>query len=352
MMVLQDAAKPGSLVKKGHVVAEFDRQYMMTRIDDYKAGVVQNEAAYKKLLAEIDVNKKMHNQAIAKAEAEFEKANLDMKTLPVLSDMDSERRRLALEEAEAYLKQVRAEVRHVDAGQAADKKIADFELRESQLELRRAEANAARMEVKAPIDGLVVMQNMFRGSEFDQIKVGDQLYPGMMFMQIVDPSSMVINASVSQVDVEKLRIGLKARVRFDAFPGLELPARVFAIGSVAKSSRYRPDWVKDIPVAVKIEKMDPRVIPDLSVSVDILLESEEAEVMAPREAFFQDSSGGGSKHYVYVRTVDGNWQKRNVEVGLVGNMAAVIKSGVKPNEVVALEPPGTANPTPVQSARS
>ncbi len=42
----------------------------------------------------------------------------------------------------------------------------------------------------------------------------------MMFMQIVDPSSMVINANINQVDSEALRIGMRASVRFDAYPGL------------------------------------------------------------------------------------------------------------------------------------
>ena len=80
------------------------------------------------------------------------------------------------------------------------------------------------MLLKAPINGLAVMQTMFRGTEFAQIQPGDQLYPGMMFMQIVDPSSMIINATVNQVDVDNLRIGQKANVRFDAYPDLQVPA--------------------------------------------------------------------------------------------------------------------------------
>ena len=105
--------------------------------------------------------------------------------------------------------------------------------------------------MKAPIDGLVVMQNTLRGTEFDQIKVGDQLMAGMMFMQIVEPGSMIINAMVNQADVQRLRIGQKAHVTFDAFPGLELPAHISGIGSVARASRFRPDFVKDMAVVLR-----------------------------------------------------------------------------------------------------
>lgn len=342
MLVLQDAAKPGSVVKKGTPVAEFDRQYMLTRLDDYKAGVAQSEAAFKKLLAEIDVNKKAHEQTIAVAQAEYDKALIDMKTLPVRSAMDAERLRLALEEAQAQLKQLKDEVKFVDSGQKAERRMAELQVDQAKVELKRAEQNAERMVMKAPIDGMVVMQNMFRGADFDQIKVGDQLYPGMMFMQIVDPSSMVINATVSQVDVDKLRIGQKATARFDAFPGLELPARVHAIGSVAKSARYRPDWVKELPVVLKLEKMDPRVIPDLSVSCDVVLSSADAEANVPREAVFTEDFGGGKEpvKYVWVQRPGGQgWEKRQVELVLVSNTHAAVARGIKPDEVVALEPP-------------
>ncbi|NJN20616.1 MAG: hypothetical protein HC812_04715 [Leptolyngbya sp. RL_3_1] len=108
-MVLLAAPPPGSLVKKGDVVAEFDRQYMLTRLDDYKAGVAQTEAAFKKLEAELELGKKAHTQTIEVAKANHEKAKLDMRTLPVRSAMDAERFRLALEEAEAQLKQIQQE---------------------------------------------------------------------------------------------------------------------------------------------------------------------------------------------------------------------------------------------------
>jgi len=349
-MVLRDAAKPGSRVKKGDMVAEFDRQYMLTRLDDYRASVAQAEAAFSKLMAEIEVNKRAHDQSIANAKAAVDKAKLDMKTAPVLSEMDSERRKLALEEAEARLKQLQQEIRHVDTGQAADRRTAELDLQQTRLELKRAEMNADRMVMKAPIDGLVVMQNTFRGGEFDAIKVGDQLYPGMMFMQIVEPDSMVISATVNQADVQRLRIGQKASARFDAFPGLVLPAHVSAIGSVAKASRFRPDWVKEMPVILKLDKMDPRVIPDLSVACNVVLESADSAAIAPLDAIFRDEPEG--KPYVFVRTARGDWQRREVEVGLSSNTQISVRSGVRAGDVLALDRPSAGGPAKPENVSS
>ena len=218
-LVLQSAAKAGTFVKKGDTVAEFDRQYMLMRLEDYHAAYTQMEASFRKLGAEIGVQKKIRQTNIENAKAAFDRAQLDLKTLPVMGQIDSERLKLAAEEAEATYKRTLSELKLYEIGYASQLKTANIELQQAQIELKRAEANADRMMLKAPIGGLVVMQTIFRGGEMAQIQAGDQVYAGMRFMQIVDPSSMIITASVNQVDAESLRVGAKAKVRFDAFRG-------------------------------------------------------------------------------------------------------------------------------------
>lgn len=337
-LVLQELAKSGTLVRKGSVVAEFDRQYMLQRLDDYRSSVIQSEAGMKKMFAELEVTKKARNQNIANAKGSVDKSKLDMKTIPVLSAIDTERVKLAAEEAEAKYKQLQSEVRYYEVSDKAQVRSSELEFERTKSELRRAEANAERLIIKAPIDGLVVVQNSFRGSEMQQIQNGDQLYPGQFFMSIVDPSSMVVNASVNQVDIDRLRIGAKARVKFDAYPDLELPAHVYSLGGVPKTGGVRANYVKEIPLRLKLEKMDPRVIPDLSVSVDVILETEENAVLVPLGSVYQDG-GESARPYVFVQGPGGSWQRREVELGLRSFTHVVVRTGLKPREVVALDRP-------------
>src|SRR6266850_3439830 len=153
--------------------------------------------------------------------------------------------------------------------------------------MQKSVANAEKMILKAPMDGIVVMQTIRRGMELGQAQKGDQISSGQMFMQIVDPTSMVVNASVNQVDAELLRIGQKANVRLDAYPGLELPAHVYSIGAVPVSGR-RPNFMRQIPIRLKLDKADPRVLPDLSASADVILETEQQAVLAPLAAVFHN----------------------------------------------------------------
>ncbi len=341
---IQALSKSGSMAKKGEVVAEFDRQYMMQRLDDFKSTVTQAEADFRKQTAELQITRKSYEQQVLTAKNAVDKAELDIKTIEVRSAIDSERLRLALEESKANLKQLQEARKYLDIGETAQVRSADLELQSTKMEYKRSEANADKMLVKAPMDGLVVMQNTFRGSEFGAIQQGDSVNPGMLFMQIVDPSSMIVNATVNQSDVQSMRIGQKARLRFDAFPGLELPGRLVVIGAITKAGGSRAQFKKDVLVRFKLEKMDPRVIPDLSVSADVILEEEEAlAAVAPIEAV-QGLGGEGTKAFVLVRSATGQWERREVELGLASFTHVAIKSGVKAGEVVALDKPPAALP--------
>jgi multidrug resistance efflux pump len=330
------------MVRKGEQVAEFDRQYMLLRLDDYKASVVQSEASLKKRKANLDISHKSHEQLVNSAKGSLEKARLDLKTIPVLSDIDAERARLAFQQAEAKYQQLLKEVPFVLASEASATRVAELDLEQTRLEFKRAQMNADKMIGTAQIDGLVVMQSMFRSGDLSQIQKGDQLWPGQFYMQIVDPRTMVINATVNQVDVERVRVGQKARVHFDAYPDLSLPAHVISIAAVTKPGGPRAQFVKDVAVRLKIDEMDKRVIPDLSVSAEILEDADDhAPAVAPVGAIFEDNP---SKPYVFVQTADG-WQRRQVQVGLQNSLVAAVKSGIKPGEVIALDrPPSSESP--------
>ena len=336
MLVLLNVAKPGSLVKKGEVIAEFDRQYQLLRLDDYRASVEQLEKNIRKLKAELEVSQEAQRQAVRVAKADLDKGLLDLKTAEVRSEIDKERLRLYEEEAQARYKKALDDVALYEVSERAQLRAAGIDLNQAQIELKRAEANVGRMIMKAPIDGIVVMQTIFRGGEFGQVQQGDQIYPGMFFMSIVDPRSMVLNANVNQVDSEMLRIGMKAQVKLDAYPDLQLPATVIGIGAMTKSGGWRAAYVREIPVRLKLDGMEPRVIPDLTASADVVLASERQAALAPREAVFYEN--GLERPFMFLRAANG-WVRRDVELGLHNHIMVSVRSGLRKGDVVAVTRP-------------
>lgn len=335
-LVLVNVAEPGTRVKKGEVVAEFDRQYMLLRLDDYKDSVTQLEANLKKLKADLAVAKEAHNQQVRSAKADLDKAELDLKTIEVRSAIESEEFKLSVAEARARYQEVTREVKLFDESQRAQIRNAELELQQSAIELKRAESNVDRMQMKAAIDGVVVMQTLFRGGQFGQVRKGDQVWPGMNFMSIVDPGSMVVNATVNQADSDLLRLGMKAGVHLDGYPGVELPATIVGIGAMTKPGGWRPNYFREVPVRLQLDRTDPRVLPDLTASALIVIGAEEKTPIAPLDAVFHD--GPGMRPFVFLRGPSG-WVRREVQLGLANHVAVAVRSGLRKGDVVAAQRP-------------
>jgi HlyD family secretion protein len=256
-----------------------------------------------------------------------------MQTAPVHAQIDVEKLKLAVEESEATYKQLVFEASLVEESQRAQIRIAQLNLDQSKIELQRAEANVAKMTIKAPMDGTVVMASIVRNGEFGQVREGDQVNAGQPFVSIVDPSSMVLNATVNQVDAERLRLGSKAEVRMDAYPDVLLPGTLTGIGAMSKASTFRATYVGEIPIRIKIDRLDAHLIPELTGSAEIVLNAENDALVAPRSAV-QDEGG---KSFVYVEDQDG-WSKRPVKLGLASFTTVAIRSGLKQGETIATQP--------------
>ncbi len=240
-LTLVSLAEAGKVVNKGDLVAEFDREEMLTRLDDFRSSVGQTETGLNTLRAQLAVLEKTHAQTLKEAVADVDKAQLDLKTIPVRSEIDATKYRLALEEAQATHKQLLNEVKMMQTSLQSQWKPALLARDEGQAELKRTEANVDRMVLRAPINGLVVMMTTVppRRLHGARSRPAIRWATDLPIMQIVDLSSMIVNASVNQTDAELIRIGAKARVHFDAYPGLELPAEVYAIGAMPKGGHAR-----------------------------------------------------------------------------------------------------------------
>lgn len=335
-LTLHRLAPAGAFVRAGDEVAEFDRQYMLLRLDDYRASVEQHLRNVTRLKANLAVTRAAHAQLVVRARGEMEKAELDLKKIPILSDNDAERYRLNHEEAVRNYEEVRSRTTYVDISEGAAVRRAELHYKESELEYARAQRHVDQLLVRAPIDGMVVMLTLRRSGERAQIREGDQIGSGQPYMHIVDTRSMFVDASINQVDAQHVRLGMEARVGFDAYPELELPARVIGVGAFANQTGWRGSYVRSVPIRLKLERSDPRVIPDLSVSADLVLQKAEDAVIVPREAVFSS----GDEQFALVREDPGSWRKRPLEVLLENHVETAVASGVAAGDILAAELPG------------
>ena len=333
-LILLHLAKAGMQVKKDDVVAEFDPTNQVQRLDDYKDMVIQTQLTVKKMMANLAASKENLDQSVRSAKAAWQQAVLDLQTVPVRSSIQAEQFKLNVEQTEAQYKELLTEVPLQATAQQAQIRVSELTLSQSDIELQRADNNVKRMTIKSPMDGIAVMASIVRNGEYGQVRVGDQVNAGQPFLSIVDPSSMVLNATVNQVDAERLRLGMRATVHLDAYPDLSLPGTLIGIGAMSKTSTFRAGYVGEIPILLKVDKSDARVIPDLTGSADVVLSSVTSAVVIPRAALFEEDGGA----FVFVQHPEG-WTRKQVQPGLSSGTQVAIESGLQKGEVVALQRP-------------
>ncbi len=78
--------------------------------------------------------------------------------------------------------------------------------------------------IVAPFDGLVATLN---GNEGDVLAAPSQSQKPVVYL--IDPATMELNIGVNELDMPKVKIGQKAVVSIDAFPGVKLDGQVTVI---------------------------------------------------------------------------------------------------------------------------
>jgi biotin carboxyl carrier protein len=346
-MTIATMAEFGKHVNQGEQIASFDIEQMKNRLSDAAATLQDYQGRVDKDRANADLQNSAQQLAIAQAKAAVDKAELDLKTAEVRSKIQAEVYKISLDQARALLASVQKNTPFIKQAGDATVRQDEIQLQSAQLEAKRTEQNLSRFTVQAPMSGVLVAAQMMRNGNLSSVRAGDQMRPGQQFLQIADISSMIVNVKAQQMDVPDLRIGARASVHFDAFPDLELPAHVFSVNPLAKSSDDQ-FYVRDVPLRLRMERTDPRVVPDLSVSADVVLKTEDNSVIAPRAAIFYDDQS--HKAFVRVKGPQG-WERRDVELGLVNNVEVAIRSGLKDGDEVSLDPPAViTNKQPVLSS--
>jgi len=333
-MVLVYLPDSGSEVKKGEVVARIDGTSVKDHLVDVEAQVSQGNLDLQRVKAYQDATMEWMRQRARAARGAFEKAQQEIRALPAKTSIDQELLKLSLSEAQATAEERERQVDLAMESQAAGMRVAELNQEGNVRHLNRHKVDWARLTITTPMAGTVIMRPINRHGEQFQTQIGDVVTPGQPFMRVVETGSMRMDATMNQAESELVRIGQRARIRFDAYPDIELDGTVVAVGTIATGGRRVNYFVRRVPVRIAIDGQDPRVLPDLTASADVVLaESDDDSLIVPRQAV-QDEDG---KSVVYVRQA-GLFTAREVETGLASNTEIAVK-GLQAGDEVALQRP-------------
>jgi multidrug efflux pump subunit AcrA (membrane-fusion protein) len=325
----------GDQVKQGDVIARIDGQSIRDHLVDVESQLTQAKLEVSARKARLASEYERLRQSSRTTLASYESALQDSRALEVKPAVDQELTKLAVQQAEASYEVIREELETLWDRQATQLRVADLDLLRQLRHRDRHLNDINRMEIRASMSGRAILRTTYRNGQERQVKLGDELHSGEPFLRIVDLKTMEMDAVLNQAEIELVRTGQPAFVRFDAYPDLVMNGKVESVGAIATGGRQTQFYIRSVPVRIAIEGSDPRIVPDISASADVVIASQPDAIIAPREAI-QDAHG---HHVVYVKEGDG-FVKREVEIGAQSNTQTAIKSGLEEGEEIALQVPG------------
>ena len=342
---------------------EAEARFAQLDLDDLKRRPLPNELAQAKM-------------EVRRTQAAFDYAEAKRKVLPALVEKgfitrdtleDAELRALeaktVLQAAQFNLQKVmagatpeeleRAQIRLEQARFALDKAksgmASQIESYKANIERERANVERAKKliqtaetklkvkEITAPKDGVVVYAKASENKGNDKIQLGMIPYEGQPILYLPDPSTIVADTEVNEVDISKVQVGGPAELKLDSLPGVTFRGTVLKIGSLARmklTPAGTPSGVKVFDVTVKVDDKDERIRPGLSASVGIIVERRDHALSVPLSAVL---ARGGSQA---VLVPYGRWiEERKVVLGPSNEHRVVVEEGLREGERVLVSPP-------------
>jgi multidrug resistance efflux pump len=285
-------AAAGTRVKQGDILAEFDRQ---AQIRDS----LDKQADYDKLVGQVaeaqskeDAARAKDETEIKQAEDDLSKAQLEVQKVEIMSRIDAEKAQETLEEGQATLAQLRETFALKRKAAQAGIRILEIQRDRTQQIMLHARADADLMQIRAPLDGVVVLNTISKQGQMGEAQEGDQLRSGNPFMQVVDPSAMQVRVPVNQEDFMSLRVGQAARIHLDAYPELVFPGKLEEMAPIGEAGDFS-FRLRTFTVVFSVTGQDPKMMPDLSAAVDVELpnQTELLRSNVPQSSARQSNAG-------------------------------------------------------------
>lgn len=246
--IIELTVREGNAVKKGDLLVRI-------KPDTYKYQVEQQEAN----LVAAKASAVQAKAQLLKSQDDFKRVE-DLFRKKLLSDSDYNAGRTTVEVAEANYDNALAQIRRTEGL------------------LSQSRDQLSKTAISSPTDGTVSSLT----SEVGERVVGTGSFAGTEIMRVANLDDMEVRVNVNENDVVNVKVGDKARITIDAYPGRKFIGTVKEIASAARTTgQNTQEEVTNFQVKIRIGDKDVRLRPGMSASVDIETKTVEDVVAIP-----------------------------------------------------------------------
>lgn len=331
-----ELVKNGATVKKGDVVVRFDPVPVQRTHAEKLSELKQAEEEIGKTAAQYQIQEQQAQTDLVKARYDVERAELDAVTHEFLPALEVERKKVALASARERLREADRKLEALREVARADVASRRQKRDKAQLDVQQAARQLGALQLVTPVDGVVtIMPNWRSCCPPPDFKPGDRAWPGQVIADVPDLATLRVTARLEEAERGRMQPGQPVIVRADAVPDRELTGRIGDISTLARIdfSNWPPQ--RNFDLVVQLDQVEPRLRPGMNTTVRVAVDRVPDAVLIPARAVFEKNG----RSLAYVARPRGGWDERVVQIARRGQEQLVVRSGVEPDERVALKDP-------------
>jgi RND family efflux transporter MFP subunit len=308
--------REGSLVKKDELLARLDAADVSASLGVSEAGLRQSEAALKQ--AEANLTLAQSQQAHAEDEL---RRTLGLSSQGFISPQAVEAAQTGARSAAASSAAAQAALATAQAG-----------VLQARAQVRLAQINRDSTEIRAPFDGVVLVKNA---------NVGDLITPfsnavgtSGAVVTMADLSTLEVEADVSESSVGQVKPEQPVEITLDALPQARFRGSVSRIVPTVDRAKAT------VMTKVHFDRLDPRVLPEMSAKVSFLSQAPTEAEQQPVLALSPKAiTGRDGRKLVFRIGADGKLDAVPVTTGrTLGDVVEIAPGALQRGDRIVLEP--------------
>ena len=331
---ITDLVAEGTVVKPGDVVAQLDKAELLSKLKEVEMNLQKFTSQYTGVRLDCTLTLAQARDELVNLRYAMEQRKLEKDES--VYEAPSTRRQAEIEADKAVRAYDQAKINY-----STKVKQAEAKMREAEAELNKEKQNyndilqvMGQFTITATEPGMVIYAREWDGKK--RI-VGSTINAwDMRVATLPDLSKMQSVTHVNEVDIKKIRVGQKVKIKLDADSDKKLTGEITSVANIGE--QHPSSESKVFEVVIKVLESDSTLRPAMTTSNEIMVETIENAMFIPLETVHSDDQG---LTFVYIK--DGSGIKRKqVELGLENDNHVVVKAGLTLEEELYLSKPDGA----------
>ncbi len=201
--------------------------------------------------------------------------------------------------------------------------------------LKKMTGYLEEMELRAPVDGIIIYGDSDRRWGNVEVKVGMDVRRGQILFTIPEMSHLIVNLDIPEQYRSRVEIGSETIITPSSMNSLKVKGKIKQIATLPKNMIH---WDASSPKIYKSEislnKQNEKLVSGMNVEIEIISKILKNVLAIPIEAIFSE------KNRYYVLKKDGLKSRKNyITIGEANETHCEIKDGLEVDDIIYLYKP-------------